>query len=273
MSTGGNPLALLELGEERLRLADLPPGAPLAARTSLASVYLRLASGPFRSAPAMSSCWHRPSTAGRCRCWPGPRRCSGWTCPTSFAPRLLGSSRCTIPWSYSGTRSPGPPSTAMPRRTGGVRYTVLWPAPSPTLTPTAVPGTLRSLPSAPTTRRRRRSSRPASARASAAPTRFRPERSSVRPAGPRPGPAGPAALMPQPTPLGSAASRSGPRRCWARPDGTRPPRIWPWPIESLRGHIATRRGPVTEAQQILLAAAEQAAPIDPERAVVMLAEL
>ena len=44
------------------------------------------------------------------------------------------------------------------------------------------------------------------------------------------------------------------------------------PIEQLRGHIATRRGPISEAQQILMAAAEQAAPIDPERGVVMLAE-
>ena len=43
-------------------------------------------------------------------------------------------------------------------------------------------------------------------------------------------------------------------------------------IEQLRGHIATRRGPVGEAQQILLTGAEHAAPIDPERAVVMLAE-
>jgi DNA-binding CsgD family transcriptional regulator len=43
-------------------------------------------------------------------------------------------------------------------------------------------------------------------------------------------------------------------------------------IEHLRGHIATRRGPITEAQEILLAAAEQAVPIDPERGVVMLAE-
>ena len=44
------------------------------------------------------------------------------------------------------------------------------------------------------------------------------------------------------------------------------------PIEQLRGHIATRRGPIAEGQQILLAAAEQAAPIAPEHAVVMLAE-
>lgn len=43
-------------------------------------------------------------------------------------------------------------------------------------------------------------------------------------------------------------------------------------IEHLRGHIAVHSGPVTEGQQILLAAAERAAPIDPERAVVMLAE-
>ena len=34
--TGGNPLALLELGRERERLAGLPPGAPLAAVTLLA---------------------------------------------------------------------------------------------------------------------------------------------------------------------------------------------------------------------------------------------
>ena len=37
---GGNPLVLLELGRERERLADLPPGAPLAAGTSVARVYL-----------------------------------------------------------------------------------------------------------------------------------------------------------------------------------------------------------------------------------------
>jgi DNA-binding CsgD family transcriptional regulator len=43
-------------------------------------------------------------------------------------------------------------------------------------------------------------------------------------------------------------------------------------VEQLRGHIATRRGPIGEAQQILLAAAELAARSDPERAVVMLAE-
>ena len=43
-------------------------------------------------------------------------------------------------------------------------------------------------------------------------------------------------------------------------------------IEHLRGHIAARRGPITQAQEILLAGAERAATIDPEQAVVMLAE-
>jgi DNA-binding CsgD family transcriptional regulator len=39
--TAGNPLALLELGAERQRLADLPPGAPLVVETSVARVYLQ----------------------------------------------------------------------------------------------------------------------------------------------------------------------------------------------------------------------------------------
>jgi DNA-binding CsgD family transcriptional regulator len=43
-------------------------------------------------------------------------------------------------------------------------------------------------------------------------------------------------------------------------------------IEHLRGHIAARRGPVKDAQEILQAGAELAASIDPQRAVVMLAE-
>ena len=43
-------------------------------------------------------------------------------------------------------------------------------------------------------------------------------------------------------------------------------------IEQLRGHIATRLGPVGKGQRILLDGAELAAPIDAERAIVMLAE-
>lgn len=44
------------------------------------------------------------------------------------------------------------------------------------------------------------------------------------------------------------------------------------PIEQLRGHIATRLGPVGDGLRILLDGAVMAAPIDADRAVVMLAE-
>jgi DNA-binding CsgD family transcriptional regulator len=43
-------------------------------------------------------------------------------------------------------------------------------------------------------------------------------------------------------------------------------------IEHLRGHIAMRRGPIMQAQEILVAAAAQAESADPDQAVVMLAE-
>jgi DNA-binding CsgD family transcriptional regulator len=43
-------------------------------------------------------------------------------------------------------------------------------------------------------------------------------------------------------------------------------------VEHLRGQIAARRGPVSEAQSMLAAAAERAADLDSEAAVVMLAE-
>jgi DNA-binding CsgD family transcriptional regulator len=53
--TGGNPLALLELGAERRRLADLPPDAPLVAGTSVARVYLqRLRALPQRTRDALA---------------------------------------------------------------------------------------------------------------------------------------------------------------------------------------------------------------------------
>lgn len=43
-------------------------------------------------------------------------------------------------------------------------------------------------------------------------------------------------------------------------------------VDHLRGHIAVRRGPVSEGHAILFAAAEQAAIVDPPLAVVILAE-
>src|SRR5438105_4882169 len=52
--TGGNPLALLELGADRDRLASLPPGTPLAVGASVAEVYLlRFRSLPQRTRDAL----------------------------------------------------------------------------------------------------------------------------------------------------------------------------------------------------------------------------
>ena len=85
--TGGNPLALLELGQERERLADLPPGRAARRRDQRRPRLPDAPAGCFRSAPATSSPSPPPSMAARCRCWPAPRRCSGWTCPTWFPPR------------------------------------------------------------------------------------------------------------------------------------------------------------------------------------------
>jgi DNA-binding NarL/FixJ family response regulator len=43
-------------------------------------------------------------------------------------------------------------------------------------------------------------------------------------------------------------------------------------VERLRGHIATRCGPVPQARRLLVSAAEQVAEADPDKAVVLLAE-
>jgi tetratricopeptide (TPR) repeat protein len=43
-------------------------------------------------------------------------------------------------------------------------------------------------------------------------------------------------------------------------------------VERLRGHIATRCGPVPQARRLLVSAAEQVAEVDPDKAVVLLAE-
>ena len=68
--TGGNPLALLELGEDRELADDSPPGTPLAVGTSVASVYLLR----FRSLPPSARDVLVLAAASRqrraCRCSP-----------------------------------------------------------------------------------------------------------------------------------------------------------------------------------------------------------
>ena len=148
----------------------------------------------------------------------------------------------------------------------------IWPAPCPTPKPTAAPGICAGL-----LRSRRRglvgarAGRSARAPARCLPTSH-PGRSSARPGWPpkRPGRVG--YCMPRPTPPGSADLPIGPWRCLIRQGRHVPAADLTVAIDHLRGHIAVHRGPLTEGQEILLAAAERAAPTDPERAVVMLAE-
>ena len=195
---------------------------------------------------------------------PGPRRapCSGSTFPTSFPPRPPRSSPYTIPTSSSGTRWPGRPSMARRRRAGGAMCIAPWPAHCPTPTPTAVPGTSRWPRSGPTTRRRRRLSRQAARQAA---QRLR----SLVPGIRARGAAGRAGQQARQAAL--RRSRRGLARRSRRPGAHAAGQArrhaadadLAVSIQHLRGHIATRRGPIRKAQQILLAAAERAASFDP----------
>ena len=55
---------------------------------------------------------------------------------------------------------------------------------------------------------------------------------------------------------------NAPSRSWPRRAGTHP-RPGSHRDRDLRGHIAARRGPIRQAQEILLAGAERAATVDP----------
>jgi DNA-binding CsgD family transcriptional regulator len=70
--------------------------------------------------------------------------------------------------------------------------------------------------------------------------------------------------------LGGLASRAVALLDQAR--GHSPPADLVVPIEQLRGHIATRMGPVSEGRRILLDGAAAAAGADADRAIIMLAE-
>ena len=221
----------------------------------------------------MSSSSRPRATAARCRCSPAPPRRSALTSPTSCPPRPR-------------------PSSAVQRRPRRVP-------------PPARPvGRLRRCPArSPARGAPRPGRRPARHRCrppclASGPGRVRPRRSGLLRAGAG-GPARPAAQRLRRLVTGVRAAAPG----W-RPMRSRTGRLLyaaadaAWlggladraaalldearqrasardlavSIEHLRGHIAARRGPIGDAQQILLAAAEQAAPAEPGRAVVMLAE-
>jgi len=269
--TGGNPLALLELGEERKRLTDLPPGAPLAAGTSVASVYIhRSRSLPQRTRDVLVLA---AAIDG------------GEVSVLARAASMLGLDLSDLI----------PAEAAALIAVHDSRVEFRHPLARSAIYGAAPPGQRRnvhralagSLPDADADRRawhlalasfgpddaassaleqagqraRQRSAYEVSSRAFERAALLSPE--EVR-QGRLLYAAADAAW------LGGLAARAAALLDEARRHATTPDLTVS--IEHLRGHIATRRGPVKEAQEILLTAAELAAPTDPERAVVMLAE-
>ena len=269
--TGGNPLALLELGEERMRLAELPPGAPLAAGTSLTSVYLlRFRSLPQRTrdvlvlASAIDS--GEVSVLARAAPMLG--------LDLSDLLRAEAAGLITVHDSLVEFRHPLARAAIYGDATANRRREVhralasafpdadadrrAWHLALASFGPDdAASAALEQAGQ----RARQRSAHEVSSRAFERAALLAPEeRRQGRLLYAAADAAWLGGLAERATALLGEAGRHSPSPDMAVA------------IESLRGHIATRRGPVTEAQEILLAAAEHAAPIDPERAVVMLAE-
>jgi DNA-binding CsgD family transcriptional regulator len=270
--TGGNPLALLELGAERQRLVDLPPDAPLAANTSVARVYLqRLRTLPQRTRDALVLA----------------SAVDGGEVPVlARAAPMLGLDLFDL--------VPAEAAGLITVQNSRVEF-------RHPLARSAIYG------DAPADRRRELHRALASALPDSEADRrawhlalasFGPDdaaSSALEQAGQR-------ALQ---RGAYEVSSRAFERAALLAPEEGRPGRLmyaaadaaWigglaeravalldqagrhaPDPelavgIEYLRGHIAWRSGSVTTAQEILLAAAERAAPIDPDRAVMMLAEV
>jgi DNA-binding CsgD family transcriptional regulator len=269
--TGGNPLALLELGEERKMLADLPPGAPLAAGTSIARVYLlRSRSLPERTRDALvlAAALDSGEVPVLARAAPMLGLDLSDLIPAEAA-ALITVQDSRVEFRHPLARSAIYGDSPAERRRAVHRALA------------------RALPDADADRRawhlalasfgpddaassaleqagqraRRRSAYEVSSRSFERAARLAPE--EIR-QGRLLYAAADAAW------LGGLADRATALLDEASLHAPAPELAVS--IEQLRGHIATRRGPVGEAQQILLTGAEHAAPIDPERAVVMLAE-
>ena len=269
--TGGNPLALLELGEERQRLADLPPGAPLAAGTSIASVYLlRFRSLPQRTRDALvlAAAIDSGEVPVLARAAPMLGLDLSDLIPAEAAALItVHDSRFEFrhPLARSAIYGDSPaerrravhralagalPDTDVDRRAWHLALASFGPddAASSALEQAGQRAYQRSAYEV--------SSRAFERAARLAPEQVRQDRLLYAAADA----AWLGGLTDRATALLDEVSLHDPA-----------PEL-EVSIEQLRGHIATRRGPVSEAQQILLTAAERAAPIDPERAVVMLAE-
>jgi len=270
--TGGNPLALLELGAERQRLADLPPDAPLAASTSVARVYLQRVKalpGRTRDALVLAAAVDGGEVPVLARAAPMLGLDLSDLVPAEAAGLItVQDSRVEFrhPLARSAIYGDAPadrrralhralasalPDTEADRRAWHLALASFGPddAASSALEQAGQRAYQRGAyevssrafeRAALLAREEGRPGRLMYAAADAAWIGGRAERA--------------VALLDQ-------AGRHAPAPELAVA------------IQHLRGHIAARRGPVTAAQEILLAAAERAAPIDPERAVVILAEV
>ncbi len=269
--TGGNPLALLELGADHGRLADLPPGTPLAVGTSLAEVYLlRFRSLPRRTRDALVLA--AASDSGEMSVLASAAPALGLDVADlvpAEAAALISVSDARVefrhPLARSAVYGDAPPDRrrevhralagALPdtdadRRAWHLALAAFGPdeAASSALGQAGL-------------RARQRSAYDVSSRAFERGARLAPDEVSQ---GRLLYAAADAAW------LGGLADRAAALLDEARQRASA--RDLAISIEHLRGHIAARRGPIGDAQQILLAAAEQAAPAEPGRAVVMLAE-
>jgi DNA-binding CsgD family transcriptional regulator len=269
--TGGNPLALLELGQERERLADLPPAAPLAAGTSVARVYLqrsRALPQRTRDALVLASAIDGGGVPVLARAAPMLGLDLSDLVPAEAAGLItMHDSRVEFrhPLARSAIYGDAPadqrrtvhravasalPDSEADRRAWHLALAAFGPddAASSALEQAGQRAYQRSAYEV--------SSRAFERAALLAPEEERHGRLMYAAADA----AWLGGLAERAVALLDAAGRHLPDPGLAVA------------IEHLRGHIAIHRGPVTEGQQILLAAAERAAPIDPERAVVMLAE-
>jgi DNA-binding CsgD family transcriptional regulator len=269
--TGGNPLALIELASDHESLADSPPGTPLAVGTSVAKAYLlRYRSLPPRARDilVLAAAVDRGDMSVFARAAPLLGQDVAALIPAEAAGLVTvrdAAIEFRHPLARSAIYGQAPPgqrrevhralASALPdadvdRRAWHLALAAFGPDPaaSSALEQAGV-------------RARERSAYEVSSRAYERAARLAPHDSSK------------ARLLYAAADaawLGGLADRATTLLDEASQYATAPELVLP--IEHLRGHIATRRGPIMQAQEILVAAAERAASADPDRAVVMLAE-
>jgi hypothetical protein len=167
--TGGNPLALVELGGQRRVFDDLALGGPLAIATRVAGVYTQSSRAlPARTRDLLALA--AASESGEMSLLGRAAASLGWDLAEFVPAENAVLITISMDVSSSATHWLAPPSTPTPRRTSAAPFTVRWPACYPTRMRTAAPGTSRWHHSDRTMRRHRRSNRPDAAPTSGAPT-------------------------------------------------------------------------------------------------------